>query len=84
MKRFNGKAVASPRSPRQAKVAIDKIYQALAPECILLLGSIDVIPHQHLVNPVPGDSDPTVQSDLPYACGHGYSRRIEDFKAATR
>jgi hypothetical protein len=84
MRKFKGKKVRSATSPRDNKVAIDKIYKALTPDYIVLLGSIDVIPHQNLKNPVPGDDDQTAESDLPYACEHGHSLTIEDFKGPTR
>jgi hypothetical protein len=84
MRRFKGKKVRSAASPRENKAAIDKIYKSLAPDYILLLGSIDVIPHQNLTNPVPGDDDQTAESDLPYASEHGHSLKIEDFKGPTR
>ena len=84
MKRVKGKPVSSVTNLRQTKSAVDKIYQALVPDYILLLGSIDVIAHQDLVNPAAGDPDQTADSDLPYACEHGYSRKIEDFLGPTR
>lgn len=87
MRRFKGKPVTSPGSARQNKAAVDKLCDALMPDYVLLLGAIDVIPHQPLVNPVyspGGDDDKTADSDLPYACQHGYSRQIEDFKGPTR
>lgn len=88
MRRYGGK-VASAASPRQNKGAVDKIYRKLTPAYIVLLGSIDVIPHQDLINQAysgdpEGDPDRTADGDLPYACEHGYSRRTEDFLGPTR
>jgi hypothetical protein len=89
MKKYKGKKVDKATDPKQNKSAIDKIYAALTPDYIVLLGAVDVIPHQDLVNPVfapspDGDPDQTADSDLPYACEHAYSRQIEDFTAPTR
>src|ERR1051325_5741296 len=56
---FNAAAVTSAANPKQNKSAIDGVYKALAPDYILILGSIDVVPHQDLKNPLytPGDPD---------------------------
>jgi Peptidase family C25 len=89
MKKFGTTAVNDPSSPRQNKEAIDDIYKSLAPDYIVLLGSIDVIPHQDLHNPLydpspSGDPDRVAFGDLPYACEAGYSQKAHDFFGPTR
>ena len=74
---------------KQYKRAIDGVYKAYAPDYLVLLGAIDVIPHQDLSNPLytgapNGDPDPFAFGDLPYACEAAYSQRPEDFIGATR
>src|SRR5713101_7104466 len=60
------------------------------PQYIVLLGAVDVIPHQDLQNPAynPGrpddDPDQIVPSDLPYACAAPYSQNAADFIAPAR
>ena len=87
MKKVGGSAVTDPRSASQNKKAIDAVYTKLLPEYLLILGAVDVVPHQDLKNPVfDDDNDPDrfVYSDLPYACEKKYSRKPEDFIGATR
>ena len=55
----------------------------------MILGSVDVIPHQDLVNPAydpspDGDPDRLAPGDLPYACDAPYSTAISDFTGPTR
>jgi hypothetical protein len=70
------------------KSAIDAVYKATAPAYLMILGSVDVVPHQALTNPVsdPNDGDPdeTVPSDLPYACDAAYSQDPARFIGPTR
>ena len=63
-----------PTSPRQNKRAIDAVAKQLRPDYLMLLGSVDVIPHQDMRNPIPSDGDPTARGDLPYACEAPYSQ----------
>ncbi|MFO0909753.1 MAG: hypothetical protein U0794_15630 [Isosphaeraceae bacterium] len=87
MTRLHGKAVTTPGNTRQVKAAVDAVYKALTPAYILILGSIDVVPHQDMKNPAydPGaDDDPLAPGDLPYACDHAYSQNPADFTAPTR
>lgn len=86
----------SPVSPSDAKAnkqAADKVYAESTPAYLMLLGSTDVIPHQPLKNPLyfldpdtdeSDDPDPTVDSDLPYACDAGYSTDIRKFVTPAR
>ena len=87
MKKVKGKKVTDPQDPEQNKAAIDAIYTAHVPDYLLLLGAIDVIPHQDLFNPVfsPGsDDDEYAHGDLPYACAAPYSQQVKDFLGPTR
>ncbi len=88
MKSFKGKAVTDPVDPRQNKEAIDAIFKAADPDYLMILGAIDVVPHQDMANPafVPPDDDPDkfAYGDLPYACDTPYSRDIATFKGPTR
>jgi hypothetical protein len=89
MGKLKAKPVTDPANARQNKVAIDGVYQALKPDYLMILGSIDVIPHQDLVNPAydpspDGDPDRLAPGDLPYACDAPYSTAIADFTGPTR
>lgn len=82
-----GAAVTDASSARQNKRAIDSLYRALKPHYLMILGSIDVVPHQDPNNPVSVDDqedDPVVWGDLPYACDAPYSRDITKFIGPTR
>ncbi len=88
MKKVNGSAVNSAADPKQNKTAIDAIYKALAPDYTMILGAIDVIPHQDLKSPTfnPADDEPDefAFGDIPYACEAPYSQKPEDFFGPTR
>src|SRR5215831_3725826 len=84
MAKYKVKPVAKADDARQCKNAVDAIYQALRPAYICIVGSVDVVPHVGLVNPIKSDGDEVVPSDLPYACDHAFSVKIEDFMAPTR
>lgn len=87
MKGLNAPVVTDPLSPKQNKDAIDALYRAVQPDYLMLLGSIDVIPHQDLTNPLLADDseeDPRAWGDLPYACDAAYSRDIARFVGPTR
>jgi hypothetical protein len=88
MKSFKGRAVTDPADPRQNKEAIDAIFKASDPCYLMILGAIDVVPHQDMANPAyaPPDDDPDkfAYGDLPYACDTPYSRDIATFKGPTR
>src|SRR5580704_3120159 len=61
MRRFSARAVTHASNAEQNKQAVDDLYAALAPDYILLLGSVDVIPQQPLRNPLyttPQGDDP--------------------------
>ena len=87
MQKLGGAAVTNPKDARQNKRAIDAIFKKLRPDYLLILGSIDIIPHQDMKNPVfdpPDDPDAFAYGDLPYACEKAYSKKPEDFIGPTR
>jgi hypothetical protein len=88
MKRLRGQPVVAIADQQGAKAAVDAIYKRHQPDYILLLGAPDVVPHIDLSNPMTGttddDDDPTVPSDVPYACDAAWSRRPQDFVGPTR
>ncbi|HYH08490.1 MAG TPA: hypothetical protein VEK11_15645 [Thermoanaerobaculia bacterium] len=87
MKEAGGTKVTRSRDPQQNKDAIDAIFQHGQPDYLMILGSVDVIPHQDLANPLLGiddDLDEFAWGDLPYACEHPYSTDVKDFRATTR
>ena len=88
MRAFSARPVTRAADARQNKLAVDAVYSKLAPDYILLLGSVDVIPHQKLKNPLyekkGEDTDIYAPGDLPYACEGGYSTDVEDFLGPTR
>src|SRR5579871_4565800 len=55
MKSLKAPLVTDPNSPKQNKNAIDGVYRALTPSYVVILGAIDVVPHQPLKDPVHGD-----------------------------
>jgi len=84
---YGARAVTSPTDPRSNKAAIDALFHAVGPDYLMILGAIDVVPHQNLRNPVydPNDDpDRFAYGDLPYACEAPYSQSIGDFRGPTR
>lgn len=89
MQALGGRHVTEASDERSNKEAIDAAYRALTPDYLMILGAIDVVPHQGLTNPLyrPNreyDDDRWAWGDLPYACDAPYGRRIEDFRGPTR
>ncbi len=78
--------VASAGDAKLNKETIDKVFtfSDTPPAYLMLLGSTDVIPHVPLSNPMAGDGDADVPSDLPYACDKPCSTDVQDFIAPTR
>jgi hypothetical protein len=72
--------------PAQNKKAIDAVYNGFNPQFLMILGSVDVVPHQDLANPCQDnvDLDSMTSSDLPYACAGPYSQDINSFTNPTR
>jgi|SRR5215216_2006482 len=89
MKKLGATAVKNSSSYRENKKAIDGVYLGLAPDYLMILGAIDVIPHQDMKNPLftedpEGDNEEFAWGDLPYACDAPYSQKIVDFSGPTR
>ncbi len=87
MQRMRAPRVTDPADPRQNKRAIDAIFRARSPGYLMILGSVDVVPHQDVANPVHAagdDDDVHAWSDLPYACTAPYSRDAAAFRAPSR
>src|SRR6266567_800294 len=88
MKSLSTKPVIHTADPRENKSAIDGVYRSLSPDYLMILGSIDVIPHQDLKNPLYAprgdDNDQFAYGDIPYACEAPYSQRPEDCLGPTR
>jgi hypothetical protein len=87
MKELSARPVTKHDDEKQVKAAIDAVFAALKPDYLMILGAVDVIPHQRLGNPLfdpPDDDDRDVPSDLPYACEQRHSSRIQDFLGPTR
>jgi len=84
MNKLNASPVTDAGNEKQNKTAIDGVYDEFKPDYLVLLGAPDVIPHQSLTNPVGGDEDPDVPSDLPYASESAYSKTISRFINPTR
>lgn len=84
MKSLAAPLVTNATDPKQNKAAIDGVYQKLMPDFLMILGSIDVVPHQDLTNPMADDGDPFAYGDLPYACEAPYSQQPGDFRGPTR
>ena len=89
MKKLGAAPVKTAANRKENKTAVDGIYKSLAPDYIMILGSIDVIPHQDMRNPMystdpDGDPDRFAFGDLPYACEKAYGHRPQDFIGPTR
>jgi hypothetical protein len=86
MKKVKGSAVTDQASARQNKAAIDAVFTSIRPDYLMILGAVDVVPHQDLINPVYGgdDEDEYAYGDIPYACEQPYSQQAEKFIGPTR
>lgn len=86
MKKVKGSAVTDPASARQNKAAIDAVFTSIRPDYLMILGAIDVVPHQDLTNPAfdGDDVDKCAYGDIPYACEQPYSQEPEKFIGPTR
>ena len=86
MKKVHGSRVSAADNCRQNKKAIDAIYATLRPDYLLILGAIDVVPHQDLINPAFGgdDVDQYAYGDIPYACEQPYGQQADKFIGPTR
>jgi len=84
MRTVRATAVADPVDQVKTKKAIDKVFGALRPDYLVIVGSVDVVPHQDMTNPVPADDDPYAAGDLPYACEAGHGTDPSSFRGPTR
>ncbi len=87
MARVKGQPVGDASDPKENKQAIDAVFGTLQPDYLLILGSIDVVPHQDLRNPVydeANDRDEHAWGDLPYACAAPYGTNVGNFVGPTR
>jgi hypothetical protein len=84
MKELGGQAVQDADDPAAAKAAVDAVFAADTPDYVAIVGSVDVVPHQNLANPLARDGDPTAFGDLPYACEAPYGTDISKFLGPTR
>src|SRR6478609_9485226 len=86
MKKVHGSRVSAADNCGQNKKAIDAIYATLRPDYLLILGAIDVVPHQDLINPAFGgdDEDDYAYGDIPYACEEPYGQQANKFIGPTR
>jgi hypothetical protein len=57
MRGLGGSRVSQPDNQRQDKAAVDAIFTKLRPHYLMILGSVDVVPHQDLQNDIPDDPD---------------------------
>jgi hypothetical protein len=83
MDSVHGPTVRDPADAPTVKAAVDAAAAAVTAHYLLLLGAPDVLPQQQLRNPT-GDEDPSVPSDLPYACALPASDDAGDFVGPTR
>lgn len=84
MRAVGGGAVTKGLDQRQVKAAIDAACASLQPEYLMILGAPDIVPMQELSNPMRGDGDRVVPSDLPYACAVPYNTNPSAFLGPTR
>jgi hypothetical protein len=90
MQAINGSPVTNFADARQNKDAVDAIYRKFVPDYLVLIGSVDIIPHQALRNPLynpkkpDDDPDEFAFGDIPYASEAPYSRDPKDFIGPTR
>ena len=83
-------SVEDPLDHEGAKRFVDALFAVRRPDYLVLLGATDVVPMQPLHNPLfsgdprHGDPDPTIPSDLPYACEEPFSLDPGRFRGATR
>jgi hypothetical protein len=84
MKKVKGKAVPGVTDLKAHKQAVDAIFTMLRPDYLLILGSIDVVPHLRLKNLTKDEDGPEIDSDLPYACDAPHDVNPRKFLAVTR
>ena len=76
--------VARTHDERAVKDAVDHLWRLIKPRYLMILGGPDIVPHQTLRKGLDLEDDPSVPSDLPYACDAPYSDDATDFLSPTR
>jgi hypothetical protein len=84
MKQFGATPPVNVHDQRGYKLAVDAISNKSSPDYLLLLDGPDIVPHIALDNPVPGDGDATIDSDLPYASPAGFAKQVARYLKVTR
>jgi hypothetical protein len=87
MNKAGGKPVNRANNAKQNKQAIDALCHHFEPAYLVILGAVDVVPHQDLKNPAyspGGDDDKYAYGDLPYACDGIYSSDCAKFIGPSR
>jgi hypothetical protein len=84
MESVGAAAVEAPDDASAVKAAVDAAFEAVEPDYLMVLGSIDVVPHQPIANTMPDDGDELVPSDLPYACDAPFDDDVQAFVGPTR
>jgi hypothetical protein len=80
---FGTAPVATPSSESATKAATNAILNARNPDYLMIVGGPDIVCHQTLNNPMTGDGDPNVPSDLPYASTSAFSQVIAQHLGTT-
>jgi len=83
MAAFRAAAVSASSDEVGTKNAINAVLGTKNPDYLMILGGPDVVCHQTLDNPMQGDGDLNVPSDLPYASTSSYGPQISQHIGAT-
>ena len=88
-KRVGTTRVDNPGDAGAVKASIDRIYASWNPAYLLLLGGPELVAQPRLGNPLwtgdpYDDADPSIPSDLPYACDAAFSDAASAFRGPTR
>lgn len=79
MSSLGASVITKAASARQTKRAIDSLFTAQTPDQVTIFGAQDVVAFQSLSNPMIGDIDEEIPSDLPYASNAGYNTDVTKF-----
>jgi hypothetical protein len=82
-------ALAAATDVETVKATVDRIFATWSPAYLAILGGPDLVPLVNLANPLwtgdPNhDPDPTIPSDLPYACDTPYTLTAASYRGPTR
>jgi hypothetical protein len=78
MKALGVPAVKTPITASKVKLAVDALWERLAPDYLVLFGGDEIVPHFVVSNPSYdpyGDDDQQVPTDNPYACSRPWSAK---------